>query len=176
MTYFLNISMFIALVVGTICSYHVTEHTEESKLLIVGHVPSGFQSSHFHLHHLDHDILINVIPKALTLTVVAAMSNLAVAKKFAEQHKYKIDNHSELCSYGIVNVVGALFLNSFINAAGMARSAVAVESGSKTQMSNVISGTMIVNLVVFHDRGSRLHPESHLRQHCFCIHSQYARL
>ncbi len=144
MAFFLNISMFIAFVVGTCCSYYVTDHTSEDRLLIVGHVPSSFESSNFDVSKFDHDILVSAIPKALTLTVVAATSNLAVAKRVAENLKYNIDSQNELYSYGIVNVIGALFLNSFINAGGMSRSAVSVESGAKTQASNVISATLVI--------------------------------
>ena len=91
MTYFLNLSLFIAFVLGTFFSYLVTEHSKEDRLLIVGTVPRGFQPSQFDISGIPHDFLLSAIPKALTLTVVASMSNLAVAKKFGERLKYKID-------------------------------------------------------------------------------------
>ena len=90
MTYFLNLSLFIAFVLGTFFSYLVTEHSKEDRLLIVGTVPRGFQPSQFDISGIPHDFLLSAIPKALTLTVVASMSNLAVAKKFGERLKYKI--------------------------------------------------------------------------------------
>lgn len=144
MTYFLNLSSFFGFILGLLASYLMVTYQPNSPIKIVGDIPVGFQHSQFNPSGLDHDILIHAIPAALTLMLVAWMTNWAIAKKFAEKFGYEVDSQKELFSYAIVNIVGALGLNSFINAAGMARCAVAAECGLKTQLGNVIAATLMV--------------------------------
>lgn len=144
MTYFLNLSSFTGFILGLIGSYLMITYQKDTKIQIVGHIPQGFQASQFNPTGLDHDVLIQSIPAALTLMLVAWMTNWAIAKRFAEKFGYEVDSQKELFSYAVVNIVGALGLNSFINAAGMARCAVAAECGCKTQISNVIAASLII--------------------------------
>lgn len=144
LTYLLNLSSFIGFIVGLLVSYVMITYEPNSKLIVVGNIPQGFQPSQFDPTGLDHDILIHSVPAALTLMLVAWMTNWAIAKRFAEQFKYEVDSQKELLAYAVVNIVGALGLNSFINAAGMARCAVAAEAGAKTQLSNVIAAALMV--------------------------------
>jgi SulP family sulfate permease len=147
-TQLLNLAYFIVFVFGLLVGYLVEESYDKagkkSHLIIVGDIPRSLQAPQFNLSNIPTSVAIKAVPQALTLALVALMTNWNIARRFAERFKYKVNIHNELLSYSMINILGSLTMNSFVNAAGMARTAVGVESGAKTQLSNVIASSLVV--------------------------------
>lgn len=147
-TQLLNLAYFIVFVLGLVAGYLVEESYDKagkkSNLIIVGDIPRSLQAPQFDLSNIPVSVAIKAVPQALTLALVALMTNYNIARRFAERFKYKVNIHNELLSYSMINILGSLTMNSFVNAAGMARTAVGVESGAKTQLSNVIASSLVV--------------------------------
>jgi sulfate permease, SulP family len=152
-TFILNMPIMFVFVLGYFVSKTVKLSYPDSRaaheLIIVGDVPSGFQAPLFNTSNLSAGVMLSAIPAAMTLTIVSAMASWSISKRFAEKYKYDVEINQELFSYGLVNVIGSTVLNSFFNAGGLARTAVSVESGARTQISNMVAATFITISVLF---------------------------
>jgi len=152
-SFLLNTSYFIAFIVGYAVSRRLQSSPDShaaKTLLIVGDVPPGIPAPIFSFPtFLPVGEALMAIPPALTLTVVAGMTNWSISKKFADQFGYSVNIQNELFSAGIVNIFGPL-TNSFFCAGGLARTNIGVESGAKTQISNIVCAILvIVSLISF---------------------------
>jgi len=153
-SFLLNTSYFVAFIVGYAASRVLKASSPDSyaakTLLVVGEVPPGIAAPIFTLPaFLPVGDALTAIPPALTLTIVAGMTNWSIAKKFADQFGYSVNIQNEIFSAGIVNIFGPL-TNCFFCAGGLARTNIGAESGAKTQVSNIVCAVLvIVSLISF---------------------------
>merc|ERR1711871_507313 len=76
------------------------------------------------------------------------MGNWAVATKYSLEKQYEVRASQELIASGLANLFGSFF-NSYVCSAGLARSAVNAEAGAQTQVSGMISGSMVIFALLF---------------------------
>eukprot|EP01036_Dinobryon_divergens_P022049 gene22049-30283_t len=112
-----------------------------SYLPIVGDVPSGILPPSFQF--LRFSQCIELVPTSLAIAFVSFAGNWAIAKKYATVNNYRVDATQEIIAYGVSNIVGVLF-NSIVVSGGLARTAVNVESGARTQLSGCITAVLMI--------------------------------
>lgn len=113
----------------------------------IGKIPDGLPS--FLLPTVDSGMIISLLPIALTISWVAFMESIAVAKAIQVKHKnYKVSPNQELIGLGLANVVGAFF-QSYPVTGGFSRSAVNNQAGAKTGMASIISAVLIILTLLF---------------------------
>lgn len=114
---------------------------------IVKEIPIGlphFSLPNFYLAKWDE-----LIPLALTISVVAYMESYSVAKAIESQTKdHKIRPNQELVSLGLANIGGSFF-QAFPVAGGFSRSAVNLQSGANTPMASVVSAALVALTLLF---------------------------
>lgn len=115
---------------------------------IVGTVPEGLKSPSNPFNSLNSQVLSETAPQALVIAVVAFMGNWAVATKYSLEKHYEVQASQELIASGLANLFGSFF-NGYVCSAGLARSAVNAEAGAQTQVSGIISATMIIFALLF---------------------------
>ena len=114
---------------------------------IVGDVPSGLPSPS--IPSLSVSDVLDLLPMALTLALVAFMESISVAKAFARRHRYEVDANQELVALGVANLVSFLF-GAYPVAGGFGRSAIKNQAGAKTSLSDVITAVVIaLSLLLF---------------------------
>ena len=114
---------------------------------IVGVIPTGLPS--FHVPNIDLELIPKLIPIGLTLTLVAFLEAISVAKAVHSKHRdYKIDPNQELKALGLSNIIGSLF-QSFSVMGGFSRTAVNDQSGAKTGLASIISALLIAFTLLF---------------------------
>ena len=133
-------SSFLALLIGAIVSRAMILHGCE--LDVVGLLPSGLLKPTLPVR--DVSILIKLLPTAIVITLVSFATNLSIAMKFDKQ----IHATHELIAFGLANVLSTL-TNSFVSTGAVGRSSINVESGATTQMSAVISSSLVLVSVLF---------------------------
>jgi SulP family sulfate permease len=119
---------------------------DQSGVKIVGEIPSGFPS--FVLPPLSMELIKMLFPMALTISLIAFMESLAIAKAVARKEKYKINANKELKALGLANLVGSCF-HSFPVNGSFSRTAVNHQAGGSTQVTSIITGVLVIITIFF---------------------------
>jgi len=148
-----NTSFFLVFVVGISVSYSLLQEPDAASkysFRTVGYIVPGIRAPSPPNVPLTTQEIAKLLPQSFILAVLAYISNWSMTKTFAMRFKYMVNSSQELWAMGITNIIGSLLFNSFFSAGGMARSAVNVESGAKSQLSSVVVGILnIVSLLYF---------------------------
>ncbi|NQZ75071.1 MAG: sulfate permease [Ekhidna sp.] len=135
----------VAVVFGTVLVYGL--QLSDSGVSIVQQIPEGLPA--FSLPNFDLGKMGELIPLALTISVVAFMEAYSVAKAIETKRKdYKVVANQELIGLGAANLIGSLF-QSYPVTGGFSRSAVNHQSGANTPLSSIISAGLIALTLLF---------------------------
>lgn len=115
-------------------------------LRVVGDTPTGLP--HPTIPTLDLSAVRQLLPAAITLSLVQFMSVISLGKVFAARHQYRVDPNQELVALGTVNLVGALF-RSIPVSGSFSRSAVGERAGGRTPMANAVAAVVVALTLLF---------------------------
>lgn len=114
---------------------------------IVGDIPSGLPN--FIIPSFEKQTLIDLLPIALTLSFIAFLEAISVAKAIELKHNdYKVIPNQELIALGMGNIVGSFF-QTYPATGGFSRTAVNNLAGAKTPMAAIISGSVVGLTLLF---------------------------
>ncbi|MDX1684590.1 MAG: solute carrier family 26 protein [Saprospiraceae bacterium] len=114
---------------------------------IVGSVPQGLPG--VQIPSFNADMLSELLPIALAISLVSFMESIAVAKAIQAKHKnYKVIPNQELIALGAANIGGAFF-QSYPVTGGFSRTAVNDQAGAKTGMAAIFSAALIILTLLF---------------------------
>lgn len=114
---------------------------EQFGVQIIGEVPEGLPA--FRMPHFNKEIMIELFPVAITLSFIAFLEAVSVAKAIELKHdNYKVAPNQELFAIGIGNVVGSFF-QTYPATGGFSRTAVNNQVGAKTPLAAIISGIVV---------------------------------
>jgi SulP family sulfate permease len=135
----------VAVIFGTVLVYFFGLH--ESGVSIVETIPEGLPP--FQLPNFDLGNIMELIPLALTISIVAFMEAYAVSKAIeAKSTGYKVIANQELVSLGAANLIGSLF-QSYPVTGGFSRSAVNHQAGAGTPLASIISAALVALTLLF---------------------------
>lgn len=115
-------------------------------LSIVGEVPRGLAKGSIPLISLER--ILDLLPAALTISFIAFMESIAMAKAIARRENYKIEPNKELIGLGLANVGGAFF-SGYPVTGGFSRSAVNYQAGARTPLATMITALLIMLSLLF---------------------------
>lgn len=115
---------------------------------IIGSIPQGLPS--FDLPRSTQSSIIELLPIAFTLALIAFMESISIAKVIQSNHKeeYELNNNQEMLALGMSNLVGSLF-GAYPTTGGFSRSAVNDQSGAKTNLASIISAGLILLTLLY---------------------------
>lgn len=131
-------------VVGVLVS--VTTDLSGRGVGVVGEVPGGLPG--LSLPSVSGSLLGQLLPIALTITLVGYMESIAVAKVYARKHRYEVEPNRELVALGASNVAAGVIGGQPVTG-GFSRTAVNAAAGARTPLASVISATLIVLVLLF---------------------------
>lgn len=135
----------LAVVIGILFIFTTGMH--EMGVSIVGEISRGLPA--FIIPAIEWNKIMNLLPMAVAIALVAFMEAIAVAKAVQQKSKeYKIDANQELVALGAANVGGALF-QSFPVTGSFSRTAINYESGAKTGIAGIISAGVVALTLLF---------------------------
>ena len=135
----------VLVVFGILVTYLL--HLNEYGVSIVEEVPSGLPS--FGVPAANWENVLELLPIAATLALIAFMEAISVAKAVEERHDdYKVDPNQELIALGASNVFGSI-LQSYPVTGGFSRTAVADQAGAKTGMAAIVSSIVVLLTLLF---------------------------
>ncbi|MGK0441656.1 MAG: SulP family sulfate permease [Pseudohongiellaceae bacterium] len=138
-------SGLILLVIGMVCSG--VWNAQAYGIDVIATIPQGLPAPR--MPGISMDQLIALIPTAMTVALMGYVGSMSICK--AEEKpsdKFNVEPNQELVAMGVANFVGA-FCKAFPVSASFSRSAAFREAGALTQVSAVISSTVIVIVMVF---------------------------
>jgi len=113
---------------------------------IVGALPRGLPS--LALPSFSADIVRDLLPLALAISLVSFTGSIAVAKSLTSRRRQRIEANWELLGLGAANV-GAALSGGVAVTGGLSRSLVNSAAGANTGLASVITALLIAIVVLF---------------------------
>jgi high affinity sulfate transporter 1 len=113
---------------------------------ILGHVPAGLPTLRWPTVPLDY--VPSLAADAAGLALVLFTSGTLTARSFAAKGGYKIDVDRDLAGYGVANVASAVSQGFAVTGAD-SRTAMAVVSGARTQVTGLVAAAAIATVLMF---------------------------
>ena len=137
----------IVVIFGTIFSY-LFEFHEKFAIDTVGNISNV--SPEVMAPTINKDLFVGLLTDSIIIAVVGYCITLSMAKIYAAKFAYKVDGNQELLSEGLSNLASCFF-QCIPSGASMSRTSVQVSVGGKTQLTSVVSITIL--FVVFYIAG-----------------------
>ena len=135
----------IAVIVGTLIVWGLG--LDAQGVDTVGKVPRGLPK--FLAPDLNFQLIMDLLPLALTICLISFIESLAIAKTIESRHKnYRVIPNQELIALGLAKIGGAFF-QAFPTTGSFTRSAINDEAGAKTGISSIISASIIAVILLF---------------------------
>ncbi len=114
---------------------------------IVGEIPKGLP--YFKIPVFDKAILLDLMPIAFTLSFIAFLEAISVAKAIEIKHpEYKVIPNKELIALGLGNIIGSFF-QTYPATGGFSRTAVNDQANAKTPLASLISAFIVALTLLF---------------------------
>ncbi|MEV0822458.1 SulP family inorganic anion transporter [Nonomuraea rubra] len=113
---------------------------------VLGHVPSGLPVPHWPAITLGQWAAL--VPGAIAICAVTLADGLLTARRYAEQHHYRLDANTELRAFGLANVAAG-FTQSMTVGSSASRTAAMDAAGSRSQLPSVVCAIVVAVLVAF---------------------------
>jgi len=113
---------------------------------VVGHIPEGLPS--FKVPTVDFNLLLTLLPMAMIISLLGFMEAISIAKAMASKTGHRLDPNQELIGQGLANMIGAAG-QSYAVSGSFSRSAVNLQAGAVTGLSNVFSSAIVVLTLLF---------------------------
>jgi SulP family sulfate permease len=113
---------------------------------LVGSIPAGLPQ--IQMLNFNFELLMSVLPAALTIALLGAIEALLCAVVCDGMTNSKHDSNKELIGQGIANMA-LPFFSGIPCTAAIARSAVNIREGAKTQMAGIIHALILLMILVF---------------------------
>ena len=122
-------------------------HLDQFGVQILGEIPKGLPD--FTIPMFEKSTLIQLFPIALTLSFIAFLEAISVAKAIELKHNnYKVNPNQELIAIGLGNIVGSFF-QTYPATGGLSRTAVNNQVGARTPLAAIISGLIVGFTLLF---------------------------
>jgi sulfate permease, SulP family len=135
----------VVVLAGTLLVWGLGLH-DWAGVQVVGKIPAGLPA--LTLPPFDLALLGELLPSALTLSLIAFLESISVAKSLASKRREKVDANQELVALGIANL-GAAFSGGYPVAGGFARSVVNFSVGARSGLASIITAILIALTLVF---------------------------
>ena len=113
---------------------------------MVGNIPQGIPS--LRIPELNLQVLSQLVSYAVIISLLGFMEAISIAKGIAAKTGQKLDANQELMGQGLANIIGS-FSGSYPVSGSFSRSAVNLQAGGKTGLSNVFSTIVVTVTLLF---------------------------
>jgi SulP family sulfate permease len=122
-------------------------HLDLQGVKIVGEIPEGLPD--FRMPVFDIAIMKQLFPIALTLSFIAFLEAISVAKAIELKHNdYKVVPNQELIAIGMSNIIGSFF-QTYPATGGFSRTAVNDQAGAKTPLAAIVAAVVVGLTLLF---------------------------
>jgi SulP family sulfate permease len=94
-------------------------------------------------------LIVSMLWPAFTLASVSFVYSVAISRFYATQFNYQVSINRDLMALGVANLLGALLGRAFTSGGSLSRTAIAVKSGSRSQLSGALSALIVLAVTVW---------------------------
>jgi sulfate permease, SulP family len=113
---------------------------------VVGRIPKGLPS--LTIPKFDAGVVLKLLPAMVIIALLGFMEAISVARAMAAKTGQRIDPNQELIGQGLANICGAMG-KSYPCAGSFSRSAVNLQAGAVSGLSNVFASLAVVVTLLF---------------------------
>jgi high affinity sulfate transporter 1 len=113
---------------------------------VIGQLPQGFPLPA--VPSVDVADLPLLLAAALGMSLVAVGDTISTSGGFAARRGYEVDGNQELFGIGAANLAAGLFSGFPVSTSG-SRTAVAEQSGAKTQLTGLVAAVLVLAMLLF---------------------------
>lgn len=113
---------------------------------VVGTIPRGLPAIGIPVWNTS--VALNLLSMAMIISLLGFMEAISIAKAMAAKTGHRIDPDQELVGQGLANIIGS-FSQSYAVSGSFSRSAVNLQAGAASGLSNVISSAVVVIVLLF---------------------------
>jgi len=113
---------------------------------VVGTIPRGLPGLRAPV--VDPAVAVPLLPMMVIISILGFMEAISIAKAMAARTGQRIDPNQELIGQGLANIVGS-FASSYPVSGSFSRSAVNLQAGARTGLSNVFSSVVVLVTLLF---------------------------
>jgi len=136
--------ILIAVVVAI--AFSIVLDLESRDVSVIGMLPQGFPVPTFPAVPTE-DLLV-LFAAAMGISLVAIGDTISVSGGFSARAGYEVDGNQELAGIGSANLAAGLFSGFPVSTSG-SRTAVAFQSGSKTQLTGLVAAALVLLMLLF---------------------------
>ncbi|HEY5424765.1 MAG TPA: sulfate permease [Ilumatobacteraceae bacterium] len=136
-------AVLVAVVAATVVS---AAFDLSGKISTVGSLPKGFPTPRFPWTHLGD--VGPLLIAAVGITLVSLTDTIATSSAFAARRGDEVDSNQEMVGIGVANIAAG-FVSGFPVSTSGSRTAVAEESGAKSQLTGLVGAGLVVVLLLF---------------------------
>jgi sulfate permease, SulP family len=112
---------------------------------IVGPVPRGLPS--LGVPHVDHTVLVSLLPIALSIFVIVLAQSAATSAVFAALHGEEVDTNADLVGLGVANLAAGLSGTFMVNGSPT-KTGVVDQAGGRSQLAQLTTAATVVLVLV----------------------------
>ncbi|GMH18925.1 hypothetical protein Nepgr_020766 [Nepenthes gracilis] len=140
------IAPLATVIVGGVFAYF--SHAEKHGIQVVGHLNKGINPLSIHALNFESRYISAPIKAAVLTGILALAEGIAIGRSFGIMKNQQVDGNKEMIAFGLMNVVGS-FTSCYLTTGPFSKTAVNVNAGCKTQMSNLVMAVcMMLTLVL----------------------------
>ncbi|MFC1848985.1 SulP family inorganic anion transporter [candidate division CSSED10-310 bacterium] len=113
---------------------------------VVGTIPQGLPRLKFPL--FDFSLMLNLFSMAVIISLLGFMEAISIAKAMAAKTGQRLDPNQELIGQGLANIIGS-FGQTYPVSGSFSRSAVNLQAGAVTGLSNLVSSCVVIVTLLF---------------------------
>jgi high affinity sulfate transporter 1 len=137
-------AVLLLFIIGLGAAYFL--NWESRGVELVGTIPAGLPT--FSVPVLNPDLIFLVIPASIGIAFVCFSESVAIGDEVAEKHNEEVDPNQELIAVAATNI-GSSFVQGIGTGVSMSASHVGNNSGSRSQMTLIVAGLMVLVTLLF---------------------------
>ncbi|EPS70563.1 hypothetical protein M569_04193, partial [Genlisea aurea] len=140
------IAPLTSIILASVFAYFT--HAEDHGVQVIGELKKGINPPSLSDINFDSEYLSAVIKTGIITGIIALAEGIAVGRSFAMVKGYHVDGNKEMIAFGMMNIVGAS-TSCYLTTGPFSRTAVNVNAGCKTAVSNMVMAVAIMITLLF---------------------------
>nr|KAJ0188450.1 hypothetical protein LSAT_V11C900458160 [Lactuca sativa] len=123
-------------------------HAHKHGVQVIGELKKGLNPISIKELSFGSEYLFTAIKTGTVTGVIALAEGIAVGRSFAMLKNYNIDGNKEMIAFGMMNIAGSC-TSCYVTTGPFSRSAVNLNAGCKTAMSNIVMAITVMITLLF---------------------------